>query len=84
MSDEASTISSFAPHAKRGVEGSRPKTADPCSVANPPVKDESDLKNPDIHAVDPGSFPEGGLAAWCTVIGAWVLPCRFRRLFKLF
>ena len=56
MSDRAPTISSFTPHALR-------------VMGNPPVKDESDPKNLDIHIVDPGSFPEGGLVAWCTVIG---------------
>ena len=82
MSDRASTISSFTTHSVRAVEVSRPKTADQCTViGDPPVKDENDPKNLDIHAVNPRTLPEGGLAAWCTVIGAWVPLCPFRRLF---
>ncbi|KAL4068007.1 major facilitator superfamily domain-containing protein [Scleroderma citrinum] len=54
-------------HSQDAASVSGSKAADQCSVAaEGPVKPEFDPKS----SADPGAFPEGGVAAWCTVIGA--------------
>jgi len=64
MSSRASTISTITTPSLHAAEVSGCKAADQCSeTAENPVKAETDPK-------DPGAFPEGGLAAWCAVIGA--------------
>lgn len=71
MSSRASTISTITTHSLHAAEVSGCKAANPCSVTpESPVKAETDPKDRIVHTVDPGAFPEGGLAAWCTVIGA--------------
>ncbi|KAL4077036.1 major facilitator superfamily domain-containing protein [Scleroderma yunnanense] len=68
----SSQVSMITTHSQDAASVSGSKAADQCSVAaEGPVKPEFDPKS----SADPGAFPEGGVAAWCTVIGAlrfWV------------
>ncbi|KAL4077033.1 major facilitator superfamily domain-containing protein [Scleroderma yunnanense] len=67
MSFRASTITTLSQDA--AVEGLK---ADRCGVAaEDPVKPEADPNDP-AGPANPGAFPDGGLAAWYTVIGAYL------------